>query len=730
MISGGTASPDNVIQGNLVGTNPTGMVGLSNGTGIEVVNAPRTIIGGPGTARNVISGNQASFGISLRASTTDAVVANNYIGLNAAGTGAIPNRTGLSISDNSDDTTVGGATAGLGNVISGNTDFGILVSTASIRTRIFGNLIGTNATGTLPVANGTGIFVSGVSGTIIGGSTVAARNVVSGNTASGILLSSETGTLIRGNYIGVRADGGAAIPNGGDGVRLTAGATGNSIGSAQSGGGNLISGNTGNGISLSATTVNGNEILGNRIGTDDLSTTSIPNGLHGISISDASANIIGGVAPAARNVISGNLQNGVSISGAAATGNLIASNFIGTNGSGMSAIPNNVHGVVINSSSGNTIGTPDAGNVISGNGQNGIAVLGASSSANQIYANRIGVNALSTSAVGNLQDGIRIEGAASTVIGGVGLARNTIGGNALNGIGIYSSTTGAAAPGTQIIGNAIGFRSPPNTVGNGLSGIHLGFATNTIIGGDTQDATNLISQNGRNGVSVSPARTTRSTATKASATTRSSASTSATTASRRMTQATAILGPNNLQNFPVLTGVVGGVTGTLNSTPGSGFLIEYYGNAACDVSQHGEGETFLGSALVLTDANGNATIPLFPVAAGQVVTATATSGNGDGDTSEFSACVTVPAGTAVSADLTLTMTDSSDPVPFGTAFNYVSMRRTSGRQPATDVHVTDTLPAGLQFQAVVVDYKACAPSRPGGHVRIGTPRASAALRAS
>ena len=258
MISGGTASPDNVIQGNLVGTNPTGMVGLSNGTGIEVVNAPRTIIGGPGTARNVISGNQASFGISLRASTTDAVIVNNYIGLNAAGTGAIPNRTGLSISNNSDDTTVGGATAGLGNVISGNTDFGILVSTASIRTRILGNLIGTNATGTLPVANGTGIFVSGVSGTIIGGSTVAARNVVSGNTASGILLSSETGTLIRGNYIGVRADGGAAIPNGGDGVRLTAGATGNSIGSAQSGGGNLISGNTGNGISLSATTVNGN----------------------------------------------------------------------------------------------------------------------------------------------------------------------------------------------------------------------------------------------------------------------------------------------------------------------------------------------------------------------------------------------------------------------------------------------------------------------------------------
>ena len=96
------------------------------------------------------------------------------------------------------------------------------------------------------------------------------------------------------------------------------------------------------------------------------------------------------------------------------------------------------------------------------------------------------MNALSTSAVANLQDGIRIEGAASTAIGGVGLARNIIGGNGLNGIGIYGSTAGAAASGTQIVGNTIGFRSPPNTVGNGLSGIHLGFATNTIIGGDTR----------------------------------------------------------------------------------------------------------------------------------------------------------------------------------------------------------------------------------------------------
>ena len=280
--------------------------------------------------------------------------------------------------------------------------------------------------------------------------------------------------------------------------------------------------------------------------------------------------------PAARNVISGNLQNGVSISGAAATGNVDRQQFHRHQRQRHERDRQHLHGVVIDNASGNTIGTPDAGNVISGNGQNGIAILGASSAANQIYANKIGVNVLSTAAVGNLQDGIRIEGAASTVIGGVGLARNIIGGNAQNGIGIYGSTAGAAASGTQIIGNTIGFRSPPNTVGNGLSGIHLGFATNTIIGGNTQDATNLISQNGRNGVTVlsgtgNPINGTNSIANNAilgidlgnDGVTANDAGDGDS-------------GPNNLQNFPVLTATASGVQGTLNSQANSAYTIQFF----------------------------------------------------------------------------------------------------------------------------------------------------------
>ena len=528
--------------------------------------------------------------------------------------------------------------------------------------------------------------------------------MISGNGGTGIKLetAAATANLIQGNYIGVNASGFGAIGNGDSGIAFENGPSGNTIGGLSStGGGNVISGNDEAGIMFVGANVTGNIIIGNRIGTDSLGTTSIPNGGDGIHIASGSGNVIGSTVAGTGNLISGNAQNGVSISAAAAANNTVLNNLIGTNNSGMSAIGNGANGVVITDAGANTIGVANGGNVISGNGQNGIAVFGVASIGNQIYANRIGANFQATGPIGNQQDGIRIDSAVTTIIGGADESlRNVIGGNVQHGIGLYDG-----ASGTRIVGNTIGFSAPLTFLGNGLEGIQVNNASNTTIGGPAAEQANLISRNGRNGVSVI-------------------AGTHNLIEGNRIFGNTALgidlgndgvtandagdgdTGPNSLQNFPVLAGVVGGVTGTLNSTPGSGFLIEYYGNAACDASQHGEGETFLGSALVLTDANGNATIPLFPVAAGQVVTATATSGNGDGDTSEFSACVTVPVA-PVSADLTLTMSDSSDPVPFGTGFNYIIDVQNLGPAPATDVTVTDTLPAGLQFQTVLSTQGVC-----------------------
>ena len=112
-------------------------------------------------------------------------------------------------------------------------------------------------------------------------------------------------------------------------------------------------------------------------------------------------------------------------------------------------------------------------------------------------------------------------------------------------------------------------------------------------------------------------------------------------------------GANNLQNFPVLTAGSGGVQGTLNSSANGTFTIQFFGNAACDGSGNGEGETFLGQIQVTADGSGNATIPFFAAPAGQVVTATATSASGD--TSEFSSCVIVPLGPT-----TFTVTNTND----------------------------------------------------------------------
>ena len=95
-------------------------------------------------------------------------------------------------------------------------------------------------------------------------------------------------------------------------------------------------------------------------------------------------------------------------------------------------------------------------------------------------------------------------------------------------------------------------------------------------------------------------------------------------------------GPNLLQNFPVITAATSTtVSGTLNSTPGRTFVLEFFASA----EPSGQGRTFLGTTTIATDAAGDAAFTATPVSAipaGQFVTATATDTT-SGDTSEFSA---------------------------------------------------------------------------------------------
>jgi hypothetical protein len=120
-------------------------------------------------------------------------------------------------------------------------------------------------------------------------------------------------------------------------------------------------------------------------------------------------------------------------------------------------------------------------------------------------------------------------------------------------------------------------------------------------------------------------------------------------------------GPNGLQNFPVLTSSAsaGGsttITGTLNSTPSTAnFRIEFFANTVCNgdtngvalTDDYGEGEVFLGSTTVSTDANGDASFSVsLPVAVTDSAAISATATSPDSSTSEFSQCIlnTTPEG--------------------------------------------------------------------------------------
>ena len=287
------------------------------------------------------------------------------------------------------------------NVISGNGGVGISIGSGGTA-NIQGNLIGTDVTGNADLGNvGDGIAITGGSGTAVGGTTAASRNVISGNSGAGIRVSTATGTSIRGNYIGVNISGVAPIPNG-VGIELQNVGAGTVVGG--SGVGNVISGNAGDGINF---TIDANAVVvqGNLIGTDFSGVSAVPNSRNGIDISGA-GNTIGGVTPETRNVISGNASAGVSLlEGFTPTAlirphdNVILGNYIGTNASGTSAVPN-VIGIEVWNAFNNVIGgvAAGAGNVISGNLTDGV-LLTSGGSNQSLLGNLIGTNATGAAAV-------------------------------------------------------------------------------------------------------------------------------------------------------------------------------------------------------------------------------------------------------------------------------------------------------------------------------------------
>ena len=369
---------------------------------------------------------------------------------------------------------------------------------------VSGCYIGTDPSGTTSVTNRfyNVLIDAAAHSNTVGGTTVSARNIISGSAFQGLVISGAVGNVVLGNYIGLNAAGTAALPNGGAGVYIVTGAASNTIGGAVANAGNIISGNGAQGIIIFDPGSDGNVIQGNYIGLNATGTAAIANTLAGIEITGGPQfTVIGGTLSTTRNVISGSPVQGIAIFGA--NSSVVQGNYIGLNAAGTAAISNLFAGIEINGGSqSNLVGglTPGSGNVLSGNNTQGIFIDGLNTDANIVEGNFIGTDPLGISAIGNRFAGIEINGGAqSNVIGGTTTAaRNVISGNGIQGIHIDGLNT----DGNQVLGNFIGANVTGAAVlGNGASGIELccGSRSN-VLGGATSGSGNVISGNSNYGI--------------------------------------------------------------------------------------------------------------------------------------------------------------------------------------------------------------------------------------
>jgi parallel beta-helix repeat protein len=656
-----TNSDGNVVLGNFLGLDASGALTVSNGySGVGIWGGARnTVVGGATAgAGNVISGN-GQYGIFIGdPGTTGTVVQGNLIGTDATGNQAKPNMFGgIAVFNGANNVVIGGTNAR--NVISGNGTVGIyLLGSGASNNVVQGNYVGLNAAGTAAVPNSfAGIYLlGGAQNNLIGGTNAGEGNIVSGNASEGIYIA-DPGTgnnLVIGNRIGTDASGANAVPNGFTGVIILNGAQNNFVGGTNVGAGNLISGNGGSGIVLDETNTSGNVVQGNLIGVNLSATGPLPNRQSGVAIlGGASGNAIGAPNPAARNILSGNAGDGVYIDGSST--NSIQGNFIGTDIGGVTAISNLDEGVVILSAAGNQIGGPTAGagNVIVASSYQGIFITGAGATGNRVQGNNIGVGADGLTSLGNGFQGIvMIDGAASNLVGGTSTAaRNILSGNGTRGVWM----SGSGTVGNLVQGNYIGVAADGTTaVSNLFEGVViLDGAQGNIIGFDVSGAgaANLISNSKLEGVAVYDSGSTGNTIRGNSIFNNRRLGINLGGGTEDSFGVTANdfqdtdTGPNNLQNFPVITSasVSGGamtVAGTLNSTPNRTFQIDVYGNSAADPSGHGEGQVYLGRVPLSTDAGGNGNFSFNASGnfLGQYIATTATDTT-TGDTSEFSASV-------------------------------------------------------------------------------------------
>jgi parallel beta-helix repeat protein len=531
LIAGSSA---NTVAENFVGLgrSATTTAGGNRADGIAVVNSPANAI-----QANVISGN-GNAGLSISGSSDGTAIVGNLIGTAPDGSpvaGGNPTgniQSGILVNGTTH-LTIGGTSPGARNIIAANKTAGITITNVDAPApgsfAVIGNDIGTSLAGTLaadgtittaPAATaivdagnqGDGIDINNAINVAIGGPAAGTGNVIAGNLGRGIHILGD-GQTINANLVLANLVGVVPVPgsnpamdvvrgNASDGIVLDD-AVANQV--VQ----NLISGNGGSGVEIVQGA--GNTVTGNLVGTGPSGReaaaaqgTSFANKLDGVQLDATRFNTIGTAGTPslpAGNTISNNGRDGLEIIGGS-TGNLVLGNRIGTTGDGTGPLGNTRNGIFVDSSSSNAVGLDPAhgvvvGNIISGNGNDGLAIADGSTS-NQVAGNLIGTASNGTVAIPNAVNGITVDRSDGNRIGvpgatiaaagsGVAPPSNLISGNAAAGIEIDSAT------GNQVAGNFLGTTSSgEDALPNGVAGVFLNEAPANTIGGTSAADRNVI----------------------------------------------------------------------------------------------------------------------------------------------------------------------------------------------------------------------------------------------
>ena len=304
---GGFRADGLVLNGNYIGTDPTGLVprpagrdyvGRSIAHGVFLIATNDAQIGGSNPPdRNIIAANQGGdifIGNELDDPnlSENNTIQGNYIGVGADGVTPLPSGWAWGLGNailfgNSHDDQIGGSAPGAVNVIGSSSEFGVSFRDGCSDARIEGNYIGTDFTGNAalvhPLGSGHvtgGVHVSAVTNAgftrgshdiTVGGSNQSQRNVISGNAyplagydTNGVWIHDGAyNVAVRGNFIGVGADGATDVGNEGEGVRL--GSTDVVVGGDQPTEANTIAFNGSDGISVDQNEASNNAAFGNRI---------------------------------------------------------------------------------------------------------------------------------------------------------------------------------------------------------------------------------------------------------------------------------------------------------------------------------------------------------------------------------------------------------------------------------------------------------------------------------